>query len=283
MLEQAPTIGARLLKLSYFHAPRLVFFRRHRSKTTRFVIVSHPRSGTNFLRDILNQQPKVFEAAEMFHTMPNVCSPREYLGKERLTLDDLDLYFTNLAVAKKLEAVGLTIFDKASCHSLSNDEVARLVVRNDIRPIFLIRRNLLKAVISLLRADRTGAWHLKVSGDLVQWPHSVSPPDALQRQIGPIDVHEVQAWIAHTRTFLAHVEQSLKNRGKKYLTVFYEDLCLSGHERTVQEVNRVLEFLGMTPISNYTPTLARTASAAFYESIPNRQELVDATGFDLDA
>jgi len=250
---------------------------------TQFVIVSHPRSGSNFLRDILNQHPRVFEAGEPFHANFAVATHQsEVLKQERLSLDNVERCLTNVAASESVEAIGFTLFNQTSGHVLSDSEAVQLALKDDLRVIFLIRRNLLKAFVSLKRALLTGAWHVDAAGNLVHWPHSTTPLDALERQIGPINVDEAREWIAKSKEFLSCVEQSLRSQGKEYCTIFYEDLCLESPSRSLREVNRMLRFLKLKRLRRFTPTLSKVASHAFYESIPNRQELIDALGYDLD-
>jgi LPS sulfotransferase NodH len=251
--------------------------------TKRFFILSHPRSGSNFLRNVINQHPRVNEAGEPFHINPAVAVlPSVFLGKELLCLDDLDRCLTNVAAKKRVEAIGFTLFNQTSSHLLSDSEAAQLALRDDLKVIFLIRKNLLKSFVSLKRAVLTGAWHLDAAGELVHWPHSHTPADALDRHIGPIDVEETKLWISRTKEFLSCVEQSLRSQGKEYCTIFYEDLCLESESRSLFEVNRMLEFLKLKKLRRFTQTLSKVASHSFYESIPNRQELIDAVGYDLD-
>jgi LPS sulfotransferase NodH len=273
--------------------------------TKRFVLVAHPRSGTHFLREILNQHAQVFEAGEVFHTKPDI--KRYFFQKANdfkpfgqnsaascfteadvdgpLTLDELDWFMSKCGQVQQKQTIGVTLFSQIMGHSLSDAGMASLMLRPDITPIFLIRKNLLKAWISFKRAITTRAWHLDGSGALMDCPVDAKPqsPDVMIRQPQAFDLGETRAFIEATRGFLGHAEAVLQQAGKASLTVYYEDLCLGGQARTDQEIGRVLAFLGQDPLSSYEVKRSQTASGEFYDAIPNRQELVDATGYDLDA
>lgn len=272
-----------------------------------FTIISHPRSGSNFLRDILNQHPQVLEVGEFLHqnsvvslealeqivldTQQGELSQQDsnastYLPKfsenNRTNFDDVAQCLKRLAKHKKAKTVGFTLFPYEFCHLLNNQEACQLAMKNNMKIVFLIRRNLLQSFISVKRAVLFGAWHVDDAGKLIHHPHTVTPSDALERPIGPLDIDEAKNWISISQTFLSSVKQSLEDSGKKYCTVFYEDLCLGNPTQTLNEVNRVLRFLHRRELGHFTPHFSRTASSKFYESIPNRKELAAATGYDLD-
>ena len=253
---------------------------------TRFVVVSHPRSGTKFLRGILDRHPDIRETGEMFHSNPKVIETShslfECLGGERLVVDNVGRFLSQFTSTHTEPIVGVTVFNRTSGHTLSDQEVARLVLKQDIRPVFLIRKNLLKAWVSYQRAKRTGAWHLDATEKVIHWSYASPLPNALHHPIGRLDVTAAQKWIDSVNCFLAHVRQALDNARKSYLTVYYEDLCLGGATMTLVQVNRVLDYLGATQILHYEKPSSQTASTEAYESIVNREELMNATGYDLD-
>lgn len=253
----------------------------------KFIIFSHPRSGSNFLRDILNQHPRMLELGELLHSdlaIRRLIPGLEFsaLRENLYCLDDVYQFLMHSAETKRVSAIGFTLFSHFSGHFLSDSQAVHLALREDQHPIFLIRRNLLKSFISAKRAHFTGAWHLDAQGSLIQWAHSRTFPDALKQTIGPIDVDEAKEWISKTKEFLFTTEQALSAQKKEYCTVFYEDLCLGGPSKTLSEVNRIMQFLKLNELTDFMPTQSRMASRSFYESIPNRQELIDATGYDLD-
>lgn len=247
------------------------------------MIVSHPRSGSNFLRDALNSHPDAFEFGETFHGNPAVSIyPAQVLGKGQLPFEDLDSLMDKLAAERQVEATGFTLFSQAKGHLLDYRAAAKLASRRDIHVIFLARRNLLKAYVSLKRALLTGFWHVDTTGNPIAWAHASPLPDGRERAIGPVDVVEAREWIAETQAFLERVEQAAAACGKICHRVHYEDLCLAGAARSLEEVNCTLRYLGLRSLERYEPTLGRTADRTFYESIPNREELVRGLDFDLD-
>lgn len=261
------------------------------------VVVSHPRSGSNFLREILNQHPNIYHAGEVFHGNPAILrSMREWINRfqpgaeqideadmDRLvTLDRFDAFAGRCREVTGRAVLGLNLFCPEIHSALDDAAVDRLVLRPEVAPVFLIRRNLLKAYVSVVRALTTGAWHVERDGTLRQYSHSLSPDNALIREIGAIDPTAAQAWIRLNRQFLERVEAALRRAGKPFLTLHYEDLCLAGDAGTRQEIDRVLGFLGLEALPHFEVNLAQTASEEFYRAIPNRQELSEATGYDLE-
>jgi len=266
------------------------------------VVVAHPRSGTNFLRETLNQHPCVYLAGEAFHTDPVIrrlmfqladafqavepgfpgLGGHEPAEDRQMGLDTVEWLLDRCRRATARETIGLTVFSQAMGHGLSREEVERLLLRGDIQPVFLIRRNLLKAFVSLKRAEATGVWHMDQTGALIEYPDRTVPSNAVMRWIDPIDVAEARDWIQENRRFLDQVQKALAAAGKPSLTVYYEDLCLGGPARTRLEIDRVLAFLGLDPMPRFDIKMGQTAAREFYDAIPNRQDLIDGTGFDLD-
>ena len=263
--------------------------------------MAHPRSGSHFLREILNQHARVFEAGEVFNSDLDIkrfflqkaspdgqapMEPRRSPGDpdRPLGMDDLDGFMSWCGGVQDKETIGVTLFAHDMGHSLSDAQVAALAGRPDILPIFLIRKNLLKTWISFKRALTTRAWHLDGSGSLLDCPIDTERQarDVLIRLPDAFDLEETRAFISATRRFFESVESALKEAGKPYLTVYYEDLCLGGPAGTDREIGRVLDFLGVEPLPTYEIKRSQTASAEFYDAIPNREELVQATGYDLD-
>lgn len=249
-----------------------------------FVIISHPRSGTNFLRSILNQHDNICATGEPFHCNPKIgFYSRKFLRKKLLSPDDVGSYLTKIADVKRVDAVAFTVFNKESGHALDEDEIAKLVLRDDLKVVFLVRKNLLKAFVSLQRAHITSAWHVDVNGNFCEWAHSPRPlQDALDHSIGPIDVEDARRWIGSVESYLKGIQNVLQREGKAYHLITYENLCLQGEDQTRNEVERLLSFLQLRPLERFNPLFGRTASQSFYESIPNRRELCELLGYDLD-
>jgi LPS sulfotransferase NodH len=252
-------------------------------RRTKFVVVSHPRSGSNFLRHALNAHPDVFEFGEPFHANPLVSvHPRRILGKDQLPEEDVGCLVDALAREKRIVAAGFSLFSRAHGHLLDHDAAARLASRPDFCVVFLIRRNLLKAYVSHRRALRTGYYHVDPTGRPIEYKHTRPVPDAKHQPIGAIDIAEAKEWIEDTRAFLASAESAVRTSGKDFHKVYYEDLCLEGQARSLCEVNRVLGFLGLRALEAFEPRVGRTADEDFYQSIPNRKEVARMLGFDLD-
>jgi hypothetical protein len=224
----------------------------------------------------------VYEAGEIFHVDPETSRyPLKILKKERLGVEDLDVLLTQLAVSKQVDTIGFELFNRPQ-HTLSDGEAATLAARRDLHVVFLARKNFLKAFISWKRGMLTGLWHIDSSGHVIEHPGWNPRSDVLDQRIGAVDIEEARVWIGKNQEFLGHVEGKLRDLGKSYHKTCYEDLCLGNREGTVREVNRILRFLGLEELTSLEIKKTRIATKSFYRSIPNRQELIDSLGYDLE-
>jgi len=249
----------------------------------KFVILSHPRSGNHFLDAVLRQHSRVFPAGEIFHRTYSTGNEPWYaarvLGGERVSLANLDVFFERVARKEGADRVGIRVFD-ARQHKLTDDEVAGLCLRSDIKVIMLARRNLLKAYLSRKRARLTGVWEVPVRAQ-ADGAHCVVVGEK-DDTLGCVDVEEAQRWIERTRGFLYYVKSRLEMAQKPYLKMFYEDLCLDGRTQTARLIETVFDHLGVPPLPTFAVKTRKQATPSFYESIQNRDELVRQFGYSLD-
>ena len=99
-------------------APWLVDLLPYRLRRRRnFIIISHPRSGSNFLRDALNVHPDTFEFGELFHPNPLVSIyPKRILWKDQLLEEDIVPLMDAVARQRRVVVPGFTLFSRAKGH-----------------------------------------------------------------------------------------------------------------------------------------------------------------------
>ncbi|MGF1637692.1 MAG: sulfotransferase [Cyclobacteriaceae bacterium] len=118
---------------------------KHRSYT-RFVIVSHPRSGSTLLHTLLNAHPQI-------HSRGEILQP--YINSD-IHIDASKLYeHIFRPMSTNIRAVGFKFFFKYFKAPTGKAVVEELCQDKDVRIILLKRKNLLRAIISLEIARKT--------------------------------------------------------------------------------------------------------------------------------
>lgn len=189
----------------------------------RALILSSSRSGSNFLVSLLNSSPDLAFQGEAF---------KDTTGA-RLEVDYRSVY-----PKRSLVLHGAKIF---YYHPNGIKDYAvweRLQADPQVRVIHLMRRNLLRAYISVQLAERSGVWMSRTSTD----SGSIA-----------LDVEAFNAWrdrrIARSK---AAVERL---KGRPLLPVFYEDLAAD----SAAELERIAAFLGVPPFEATTDLVPQNA------------------------
>ncbi len=195
-------------------------------QTTRFVVVSRPRSGTHMLRTLLNQHPEIRTETELFNEHSQNC--KHWRKKSaRWVLDN---------VAWRGESQKTILGCLAH---LGQGELwgvwQHLLTRDDVRYICMRRFNLLHQFVSLQQALVHQSWQT--------YRHDVRP--AMRKlEIDPLEAeHYFRRQLAHWAWFEAMFA------GRLQLTVWYEELC---HDRD-NASRRVQKFLGATVMGGLEP------------------------------
>lgn len=219
---------------------------RHPPPAVRFAILSHPRSGSQLLRGLVNHHPQVCCMGEVFlrfldSRYSRVLFPRFYLEA--------------LAARSRFPVYGC-ILRQSHLYRVCGD--AEAFQRGlDWKLIYLQRRDRVRLALSQLRAARLQVWHR----------HAPSPPVAVH-----VDVQELRdqlRWIDQVRRHEERIMGSLP-----HLRVDYEDDLLLP-ERHQATADRVFAFLGL-PSVPVKARLYRTSEDDLSQGVANWTEVREA-------
>ena len=220
---------------------------------SRFVIATHPRTGSNWLCGVLNSHPsilchyEVLHPKQIYYAMTYAERRPQFLpsladrdADPRAFIDDLfERDFGHQAVGVKL------------MHGHAPQLTGELLRDPSVRKIVLRRENRVRVFLSVKRATRAGKFtHLSYHGKPIE-----------------LDPAELRAFSREYDEYFAWVDRHLVRQD--FLRVSYERLFDCG------EVDRVLEFLGVTGVdeSSLEAEHSRQSHDTLREAISNFAEL----------
>ena len=219
-----------------------------------FVILFMARSGSKYLRSLLNQHPDIHDFGEVFHNRKDTF----------LEQDSVLKVFANVALAR--EPVSGFQF-RYPRHVNEFPEVFRLVEshpKGSLKLVLLKRRNKLKGAISQQNSEalkaRTGKAHLFSSSAISEAPKLHVDVDRA--------VKEAKERAEADDTYLSWAKEA----GFELTEVYYEDIS----QRPESEVNRVCRFLGCSPFkrgSLQQSDLVKVTSDRLCDAVENYDEL----------
>ena len=202
----------------------------------RFVILGQGRTGTNFLRGLLNSHGAILAFGEVLRSDTEISwgIPLWHTSRRALALagTDANAFLDRhifRAYPESIEAVGFKLFYDHAREPSRRRVWDRIFDAHGPAVLHLTRRNLLKSLVSLRRAEMDGRWV----------------------ETRPAASHPVEKIRLTYEECVAYFEQSLRWQdehesrigGQPWLNVVYEDLVSRGPLEHV----RILEFLGMPP------------------------------------
>jgi sulfotransferase family protein len=244
---------------------------------SRFVVLSLPRSGSTTLARLLNCHKDIRCLIEPFH-------PKRYAGK----------FYNAAADERSLDSVLNAIWSK--CNGIKhvwessgwpfedrpelND---RIVLGPNRRLIFMIRRNLLRRIVSNFISRQTKFW-IGTKEEFHERLQSV--------QLRELSPETVLKQIRSDREAIAHRLESFADRSADVMTLYYEDVFREDASQADQfdVVNSTLEFLGFSQLTldvfagewqhHFDPALNQWASAEVYRRIPGIDRIEEQVGSD---
>ena len=243
---------------------RLTLFRKLnlRQRTyTRYIILGHPRTGSNLLRGMLNENRHVVAFGELFRFNDSI--GWDYPGHDHKVKIELQLINDNpIRFLKKMvfksfpphiRAVGFKIF-YFHAHNENWEPVwTYLRKQKDIKILHIKRENVLKTYLSHTRALNTNNWI-----DTSNKPHD-EPPITLEYD-------KCLRYFEQIRRYEEEYDDFFKGHDK--LELIYEKLAASYKS----ELKRVTDFLGV-PAEDTEPVTFQQARSPLFESIANYREL----------
>lgn len=233
------------------------------------LFLAHPRSGSSSLYEILQSHPALNILEEPF----NENFTRWDAGNRNYLELVHDVPSLEAQVAEIFETYnGIKILD----YQLPPDFIAHLLRRADCRIIFLRRRNLLQAVVSVLIAEQTQLWK--------KW-EMTRPLDEYYQNLQPLDIADIQQRVIEMKDRLNFFESVVDERpAHEAVKLTYEELYFSEPSRQEQQFNAIWKLLQIPPLKleqnqNYLkPETAKINSAAMYAMLPNARDIDEACG-----
>lgn len=205
------------------------------SDYVRFIIVGHARTGSNFLRGLLNSHSRIIALGEIFRNFPGNSigwdTPGYPHSRSVLSLFQTDpIKFLEEKVfrnfPKHISAVGFKIFYYHAQNKNWKPVWTYLRNRKDLRIIHIKRKNFLKTHFSLRKAFKTNKWGNTSGAEGENVSISLNYEECLK------SFTEIQEWEKKYDIFF---ENSCK------IDVLYENLS----NDYKNEMKRIQEFLGV--------------------------------------
>ena len=192
---------------------------RQQRNYSKFIIVSHARSGSNLLLNSLNSHPNLVAEHEVF------------AAHNRQIGENFDPILNNLFSEKpeNCKAVGCKIF----YYHLNQDEWQQLGKIPNLKVIHLQRENSLKMVVSMKVAFKTSQWGMTDESERI---------DASQKQVY-LDYDFLRNKFEDIKSWQDKIQQLFPS--EEIANVFYQDL-VTRHEATIESL---FSFLGLPAIA----------------------------------
>ena len=237
----------------------------------KVLLFAHPRSGSSSLFQILDLQPELRILEEPFN--------ENYVKWKPGNKNYRDLIRDRESLDAQLDEI-LAQYDglKVLNYQLG-DELSRcLLMRKDLRIIFLRRRNLLQTAVSDRIAHQTNLWK--------RW-NMVGPLANYYRNLKPLDVTDIRCYITGMKRQMDHFESVVDGRSAdRVFKIEYERLYLSSFVDQTKQLDALFGFLELAPIRseriNYylRPESAKLNSNATYAYLSNSCEIDLQCGCD---
>jgi LPS sulfotransferase NodH len=226
----------------------------------RFVIIGTDRSGSNFLRGLLNAHPSALALGEIFRGHGTIGWDIRGHPRSRKTLALFEAQpaaFLQQTLfrcyPRHLKAVGFKLFYHHARDGAWRSVWDFLKTDRGIRVIHLKRRNMLEAYLSRCRADRTGNW--------------INTHGAEEAEVSiPLDYEGCLEAFEQTRRHEQACDRLFA--GHDTLGLTYEDLAGD----YAAQFGRVQAFLGLEPRA-VKPTTFKQSRAPLPQAISNYAEL----------
>jgi len=222
----------------------------HRSLPRPFAVFSQARSGSQLLRGLLNQHPRLWCEGEVMLRFVQTRWPRMLFPAA---------YLEGLASRSSPTVYGCLLRQSQLWRCCPDPQgFPAELARRGWQLIHLQRRNRLRLALSFLRAEALQRWHLERG----------SRAGGERPTIDPRALLDYLRWTDQARAF----EEEALSRVVALKLVYEEDLeSQSSHQATA---DRVFEFLGL-PSAPVQAPLRRTGEGQLPDLVSNWQQLVD--------
>ena len=227
---------------------------------TRFIILGRSRTGSNFLRGLLDSHPAVLTLGEIFRNEDAVdFNHHDYIASKKI----MNLYqsdpveFLEKAVYRKIptqyRALGFKLFYYHARTSPYDRLWPYLQGNKAIHIIHIKRRNMLHTHLSRARAEKTGVW-VNTTGEKEKQPALTLDYESCLR-----DFEQTRNWEKWADQFF--IQHPLK-------VVYYEDLSMD-YSQQAAELQR---FLGLDEVP-VQPRTHKQLQTPLSQAIQNYSDL----------
>lgn len=223
----------------YLQALRIV---KGSEEYTRFIILGRSRTGSNFLKGLLNSHPNILTYEETFR------------GADKQNYDVIKK-LSNVwnKYPRKIKAVGFKLFYYHS-HKGENQRLWKKILSDkSIRIIHITRRNMFKTYVSRYKAELTQRWTDVKQGR-----------DA--NMVVTLDYADILSDFKWTQRIEREYRKKFSNH--KVFEIVYEDLA----KNTNMVMNDVLDFLKVEK-KELSPTTTKQQSEKLKDTVSNYNEL----------
>lgn len=230
---------------------------------SRFVILSRGRSGSNFLRGLLNSNSQIVTFGELFRFSNTIGwefpDYEEYMNSPGLIAFSQRApgNFVEKVVFRRFPRTILAVGFKLFYYHAREDSRERiwdyLEENRDIKIIHLVRENSLRVVLSEKIANKTNIW-TNTNG-------ASAPRLSIE-----LDYDEITVSFRRMEEERQQADHLFGRHS--VLKLRYEDLCLN----YIQEMNRIQAFLGVDP-ENIRPLTYKQSNQPLSDAISNYSDL----------
>ncbi|MEM9777103.1 MAG: hypothetical protein AAF902_21165 [Chloroflexota bacterium] len=237
----------------------------------RAIIFAHARSGSTSLFHALNLHPKLNLMEEPFNENRAHWEPG-YIDYRSLVHDipSLDTQLERITTAHN----GFKLLD----YQLPEELLHHIFKDGSNRFIFLQRKNLLQAVVSVLIAHQNLLWQI--------WD-AEKPVEEYFKQLKSLDPKDVHQRVTTLKQHLSDFKQSLDQLATgRVFDLSYEELYFTTHQKQQSLLNRIWHFLDLEPFfsADMEPHLsvdqAKINTIKNYAHLPNAAEINQICGSD---
>ncbi len=236
------------------------------------ILFAHPRSGSSSLCRILQCHPELHVLVEPFHENFTRWQPGNPNYLERIhDIPSLDVQLAEIFATYN----GIKVLD----YQLDNALAVHMLQRSDCKIIFLRRRNLLQAVVSVLIAHQTQLWK--------KWDMS-KPLEEYYQALQPLDIADVQRRVCELKHHLDYFEPVLDTRtDNAVIKLIHEELYFVPPARQHEQIAMLWQLLELAPVEpehfNYylRPEAVKLNSLATYSLLPNATAIQQQCGNDV--
>ena len=238
----------------------------------RLILFAHPRSGSTSLYEILQLHPELNILEEPFNENFTRWDSNNKNYRELIYhIPSLDVQVEEIFTAYN----GIKMLD----YQLPDNLVIHLLRNPGYKVIFLRRRNLLQAIVSVLIAKQTEVWK--------KW-ETMKPLEVYYQDLHPLDLQDVQRRVIALKDHLDFCESVIDARPKDTaIKLIYEELYFSERPRQYQLVTAIWDLLKIPPLEweqyqyYLRPEEVKINSAATYTLLPNAREIESCCGNDM--